>query len=46
MGFKPGDFPVAEASAQNILSLPLFPELNEEQLVYVAAALNERVRVC
>lgn len=46
MGFKSGDFPVAEAWAQNILSLPLFPELTEEQLVYVAAALNERVRVC
>lgn len=46
MGFNPGDFPVAEAWAQNVLSLPLFPELTEEQLVYVAAALNERVRVC
>ena len=44
-GFNPGDFPVAESWAKNILSLPLFPEMTEEQLVYVAAALNERVRV-
>ncbi len=46
MGFKPGDFPVAEAWAKKVFSLPLFPELTEEQLVYVAAALNECVRVC
>lgn len=46
MGFKPGAFPVAERWAQSVLSLPLFPEISEEQLVYVATALKERVQVC
>jgi dTDP-4-amino-4,6-dideoxygalactose transaminase len=45
-GFKPGDFPVAEAWARNVLSLPLFPELTQEQLGYVADAFSERVRAC
>jgi len=32
MGYKPGDFPVAEKVAEEILSLPMFPELTEEQI--------------
>jgi dTDP-4-amino-4,6-dideoxygalactose transaminase len=35
----PGSFPVAEAAAQQVLSLPLFPEMTEEQQKRVAAAL-------
>src|SRR6058998_2890703 len=31
VGFRPGDFPVAEQAASQVLSLPMFPELPPEQ---------------
>lgn len=36
LGYRPGTFPVAEQSARTVLSLPMFPELRREQIVYVA----------
>lgn len=36
-----GSFPVAEACAERLLSLPLYPELSEEQLVFVCDSLKE-----
>jgi len=41
MGFKPGDFPQAEAYYQEAITLPLFPELTEEQVRFVVDYLNE-----
>ena len=38
--YKRGDFPTAEDCALNILSLPLFPELSEEQVNSVAKAIK------
>ena len=38
LGHKPGDFPVAESLAPRILSLPMFPEITEEELQRVARA--------
>lgn len=38
LGHKPGDFPVAEALAGRILSLPMFPELTVEESQRVAQA--------
>lgn len=35
LGFKKGDFPVAEAYYENCLSLPMFPTLSSEQQEYV-----------
>jgi dTDP-4-amino-4,6-dideoxygalactose transaminase len=35
LGYRSGDFPVAERVAQRILSLPMFPELSERQMKYV-----------
>ena len=32
LGYGPGDFPVAEALCAQVLSLPVFPELSEEQV--------------
>jgi dTDP-4-amino-4,6-dideoxygalactose transaminase len=43
LGHLPGDFPMAEKIASEILSLPMFPELTEEQIAYVAKTLIEVV---
>lgn len=34
-------FPVAEACAERLLSLPLYPELTEEQIVFVCDSIKE-----
>jgi dTDP-4-amino-4,6-dideoxygalactose transaminase len=39
LGFRRGAFPVAEALADEGLSLPLFPEMTEEQVESVVAAI-------
>jgi dTDP-4-amino-4,6-dideoxygalactose transaminase len=36
LGYKPGDLPVTERVTTEILSLPMYPELSNEQLVYIA----------
>lgn len=40
LGHDPGDFPVAEACAQSVLSLPMYPELSPPQVEEVAAAVH------
>jgi dTDP-4-amino-4,6-dideoxygalactose transaminase len=40
-GFRPGDFPVAEQAAAQVLSLPMHPELSPEQQRRVVAALEQ-----
>lgn len=41
LGYHVGDFPVAEAVAHEVLSLPIYPELTREQVQTVAAAVSE-----
>ena len=36
-----GNFPVAERAARECLSLPIYTELTDEQIEYVAAAIRE-----
>jgi dTDP-4-amino-4,6-dideoxygalactose transaminase len=42
--YKAGDFPHAERAAQEVLSLPMYPELRPAQLTRVAEAVSEFVR--
>lgn len=35
LGYKRGDFPITEAYAETILSLPIFPELDDQKVAYV-----------
>lgn len=39
-GFKHGDLPVCEAMAKEVLSLPMFPELTEAQVLRVVEAVS------
>ena len=45
LGYAAGDFPVCERAAAEVLSLPMFPELNADQIAQVALALTPRVGV-
>ena len=40
-GFNDADYPVSNCLAATVLSLPIFPELNEEQLREVVATIAE-----
>jgi dTDP-4-amino-4,6-dideoxygalactose transaminase len=40
LGHKAGDFPEAERQASRVLSLPMFPELTDEQLTHVAETIQ------
>ena len=43
LGYGPGDFPVTERIAATTLALPWSPNLSEEDIAYVAAALVDAV---
>jgi len=41
LGHQPGDFPEATKAQQEILSLPMYPELTEEQILYVSNCIKQ-----
>lgn len=43
LGHKKGDFPTSEKLAGEILSLPMYPELSEKQIVFIAKSIKEIV---
>ncbi|MEW6103497.1 MAG: DegT/DnrJ/EryC1/StrS family aminotransferase [bacterium] len=40
-GYKEGDFPEAEKISKEILSLPIYPELSDDDIEYIAMAIGE-----
>jgi dTDP-4-amino-4,6-dideoxygalactose transaminase len=40
LGYKKGDFPIAEQMAATCISLPLYPGLQQQQVTYIATVIN------
>jgi dTDP-4-amino-4,6-dideoxygalactose transaminase len=38
--YRPGAFPEAEAAAREILSLPMYPSLREDEVLYISAQIR------
>jgi len=41
LGYKDGDYPEAERACRELLALPIYPELNEDQQHYVVQTVRE-----
>lgn len=41
LGYKEGDFPVAEEASKHVLAIPMYPELAEERQEYVVSKISK-----
>jgi len=41
LGYRPEDLPVAEKASKQVLSIPIFPDLSEEEKQFVAETISE-----
>ena len=46
LGFTVGDFPIAEEASSKILSLPMFPQIHEDQQKHVVEAVSKFYETC
>jgi len=44
LGYKEGDFPVAERVSKHIIALPMFPELTDDEVDYVCDVIEDFVK--
>ena len=44
LGYKLGDFPESERAQEEVLSLPMYPELSEEQIEKITQAIKGFLR--
>lgn len=44
LGYKSGDFPESEGAQEGVLSLPMYPELSEEQVEKIAQAMRSLLK--
>ncbi len=44
LGYKKGDFPIAELTANEIISLPMYPHMKKAQIEYVCHTLKRLVK--
>ncbi len=43
LGYQKGDFPVAEKAAKEVISLPMYPELEESAIIEIAKTIKDVV---
>jgi UDP-2-acetamido-2-deoxy-ribo-hexuluronate aminotransferase len=43
LGYQKGDFPIAEKASQEVLSLPMYPELEESTIIKIAETIRDVV---
>lgn len=46
LGYRPGDMPEAERASQEVLSLPMFPGLRDDEVTYVGSCVQEFAERC
>lgn len=44
LGYKRGDFPLSEMSAETSIALPIYPELSKEQIEFVVRAIKDFIQ--